>query len=405
MHHLRSISLVGMLALLGACSDAVVSPVESASEPHQSRAEGYPSPGPQGTGWVYGPDGQPVEVSYEVHEGRAIFEGDIDLGPAGEIPATRASLERFRGGEGPRLGLIIDSSSRRWPSGTVAYVIDPYLPMQYRVTDAMAHIAANNPGVRFVPRTSHSDYVYITRSTGCSSAVGRSGGKQTINLADGCGTGSTIHELLHALGMGHEQSRCDRNSFVEILLHNVESGRGHNFERRCSDYSDVYGYDESSIMHYGPYAFSVNGQPTIRSLRGLDYLMGQRSGMSTADVNTVHWMYPAPLNLTATYPNGVPTLSWNALSAATGYDLYLVETEITSDQSGDRTSVSRRLVGSTTGTSLQDAQSSYTGESQCGYQGSSEYVSISYEYELVARLASGGTKTGYEAAQITTCWE
>lgn len=34
-----------------------------------------------------------------------------------------------------------------------------------------------------------------------------------------------MHEIMHALGFGHEQSRPDRNSVVEIHLDNVIKGK------------------------------------------------------------------------------------------------------------------------------------------------------------------------------------
>ena len=46
-----------------------------------------------------------------------------------------------------------------------------------------------------------------------------------INLAPGCvpanEPGTTIHEILHALGFDHEQSRKDRDDYVTINLPNI----------------------------------------------------------------------------------------------------------------------------------------------------------------------------------------
>ena len=36
--------------------------------------------------------------------------------------------------------------------------------------------------------------------------------------------GIAQHELLHALGMDHEQSRTDRNEFVTIFFDRIEEG-------------------------------------------------------------------------------------------------------------------------------------------------------------------------------------
>ena len=34
-----------------------------------------------------------------------------------------------------------------------------------------------------------------------------------------------MHELMHAVGFWHEQSRPDRNLFVEVLWENIQDGK------------------------------------------------------------------------------------------------------------------------------------------------------------------------------------
>ena len=181
--------------------------------------------------------------------------------------------------------------------GIVPFTIDANVADQWRITDAIAHIEATTDIVDFVPRTTQADYVRVSLSTGCSSAVGRQGGVQVLSLAPTCGMGNTAHEFLHALGMHHEQSRCDRGAFVQIVTANIQAGTEHNFTAQCDNYTDVFAYNEGSIMHYGPTAFSSNGQPTIQSLRGLAWQMGQRTGLAGTDVSTVDWMYPRPFSV------------------------------------------------------------------------------------------------------------
>ncbi len=286
MRTTRPILALAALSLLAACGDDTVAPVAPETT-LQPTAEGFAQPGELRTGWIRGIDGEPRQIVYEIQEGRAIFEGDIDLGPAVAIAATEAELA---GGENH--GVIIDGSSRRWPGGVVPYVIDSSLPSQSRVTSAISHIEANTSGVDFVPRTNQTAYVVIRPGSGCSSSVGRTGSVQYVNLASGCSTGNTIHELLHALGMFHEHTRCDRDTFVTINTQNIQAGYEHNFTKQCTNATDVSTYAEGSIMHYGSTAFSKNGLPTIVSKRGLTSQMGQRSGMNSTDISTVNSMYP-----------------------------------------------------------------------------------------------------------------
>ena len=72
--------------------------------------------------------------------------------------------------------------------------------------------------MKWIQRTNEANYVAITGElTGCFSWVGLRGqGRQQLNLqpgSPGClnrGKGTAEHEMLHALGTYHEQSRPDR---------------------------------------------------------------------------------------------------------------------------------------------------------------------------------------------------
>ena len=60
----------------------------------------------------------------------------------------------------------------------------------------------------------------------CWSYVGRRGGGQVVSLARrGCVYHKVVqHELLHALGFNHEQTRSDRDSHVRIIYQNIMRG-------------------------------------------------------------------------------------------------------------------------------------------------------------------------------------
>src|SRR5512138_3313472 len=79
-------------------------------------------------------------VTYYDVNGIAIFEGDIALGPVDAVEkATAAAREAVAADPTIAYGVGITGSQFRWPNCRIPYEIDPNLPNQQRVTDAITH--------------------------------------------------------------------------------------------------------------------------------------------------------------------------------------------------------------------------------------------------------------------------
>lgn len=273
------------------------------------------------TGFITGATFENKAVQYSVVDGLAFLEGDICLGPVEEMERRAAMVATAQADENVAHGVVITGDQFRWPNAVVPYDIGNALPNKQRVTDAIAHWEEKT-NIRFVQRTAanaaqYPNYVHVFKGDGCWSYVGMRGGKQDLSLADGCGLGATIHEFGHAICLWHEQSREDRDSFVSIQWANITAGKESNFNQHIADGDDIGAYDYASIMHYGRFAFSKNGQPTILQLQS-GPTIGQRSGLSDGDIAAVHAVYRTMHhNLTVTQVYATPH-SMNAWAAFAG---------------------------------------------------------------------------------------
>jgi Astacin (Peptidase family M12A) len=220
------------------------------------------------------------EAKYTEVDGNALFEGDIVLATVEEVRAAEQAADSR--------GIGIIGANFRWPHGQVPFVIATEA-VRGRVEAAIAHWQERTP-FKFTKRHGEADFVSFEALDGCFSRVGRQGGKQVISVGSGCGIGSAIHEIGHTLGLWHEQSRSDRDDFIEVVTANIDPEFIHNFDKHIQDGKDLGPYDHGSIMHYPSTAFSANGLPTIVAKGGL--AIGQRTGLSKGDIGAMRLMYP-----------------------------------------------------------------------------------------------------------------
>ncbi len=150
-----------------------------------------------------------------------------------------------------------------------------------------------------------SNYVKLTSdSDTCWAYVGMSAASQ-INLGGtGCQIpGIALHEIGHAIGLVHEHSRMDRDSYVTVDWGEVKDAAVQNFYKiQTGGYYDTNAvataYDYSSVMHYGACEFSTDTsrssgcqETLVPSDKSATSLMGQRDHLSSSDIALINSLY------------------------------------------------------------------------------------------------------------------
>lgn len=255
--------------------------------------------GTPATMYLSTPDGTFERTYLHLENGYGVLEGDIILyepedenmslsepgGLAGlssseglEDAIHPASPDHLCGATNPQRGGVVSWIGRRWPNRRIPWEYHPDVSDDIRdvVGQAIDDLDDALVDVDFAQYNAatdgpDADRIQVVQGTGgCSSPVGRIGGRQTLRISPNCAVrGTVIHEFSHAIGLWHEQSREDRDSHVTVNTANAVEAHSHNFEKKPSD--DVGNYNTSSIMHYHSCGFSrchPDGQVNERCYNG-----------------------------------------------------------------------------------------------------------------------------------------
>ncbi|XP_067396374.1 astacin-like metalloendopeptidase isoform X3 [Emydura macquarii macquarii] len=193
---------------------------------------------------------------------------------------------------------LFSSASPKWPKRRGIVRIPYVLSYKYDkqsvkiIKEAFADFAAFTC-IKFVPYSYQRDFISVTPMSGCFSSVGRTGGMQVVSLAPAClrkGKGVALHELMHVVGFWHEHSRADRDKYISISWNEILTGFEINFMKSWTS-NMLVNYDYSSVLHYGRYAFSMTGLPTIIPLSNPYAALGQRWNLSRSDIARINKLY------------------------------------------------------------------------------------------------------------------
>jgi hypothetical protein len=160
--------------------------------------------------------------------------------------------------------------------------------------------------LKFVQRTSQADYIEIVPSNVSASNIGKAGGTQMIFLAvnpnvAGVDVVSVSHEIGHAIGFFHEQSRVDRDSYINVIYSNIVPSAYTQFDTwfdRGFSGADLGTLDFSSIMLYPSFVPASSGMAINASLPVMTRLDGttwsRNTSWSSGDIQTAAVLYGPP---------------------------------------------------------------------------------------------------------------
>ncbi|CAJ0559856.1 unnamed protein product, partial [Mesorhabditis spiculigera] len=214
-----------------------------------------------------------------------LFEADMML--------TMAQLNQIISNR--RRRKVTSDLGKRWTT-TIAYRFGDTDGTWQNTIRAALRLYQTNTCIRFWENGNAGDFLIFNKGDGCYSGVGKLGGQQEISLGSGCETlGIAAHEIGHSLGLYHEQSRPERDTYIRVNFQNIASGYTGSFDKRSPALSQSLGipYDYGSVMHYAINSFSKSfGSDTITPLRSqFSYTIGNRVEPAFYDYKAVNLMY------------------------------------------------------------------------------------------------------------------
>jgi len=248
-----------------------------------------------------------------------------------EMEMIRAGLETERRRDGRSIQRDLQA---RWPNGRVPYKLEAaFTPKQRTVIYSGFANIENNTCITFEPfEDTDKDWLEIATVgiEGCfaDTRFREGSGKHMVGLQhiDDIRTcvrkGTVIHELLHILGVAHEQQRPDRDEHVTMHWENIQVDLVFNMWRdswdtedvanlkKCNstgviqaeaDFSDCVsgdtvmdfgvGYDFKSVMHYDLRSFAVNTSLNVMTPKNSSITDVGNNQLSELDIKKLNYAY------------------------------------------------------------------------------------------------------------------
>lgn len=238
-----------------------------------------------------------MESQFSPPRGPRKLEGSVvEFKMAGDYAVAFGDVLLGKPDPGSKLknGIAEVRSPEVWPTREIPYAIAPQLLNPKRVERAVDYFNKYT-SVRFVPYQGQKDaIVFEAGEKHCYSYLGRIGGLQPIRLSENCKWPEIAHEMMHALGFIHEQSRTDRDQYVEVLWDNIDADFHSQFAVAPETLNEPLrgtNFDFTSVMLYRSDSFAkMPGLATLKA-RGPEPIAPTPEGLSAEDIRRVNRLY------------------------------------------------------------------------------------------------------------------
>lgn len=209
---------------------------------------------------------------------------------------------------------IVSSFIKTWPNATIPFTLpsqgnltsEKYDKFLTSINEAFDLISSKT-NVQFVERTNEKEYITFVYSSGNSSPLGWVKDRvNEIKIYNTTYPAIIAHEIMHTMGIMHEQCRPDRDQYMIVDVNRATEGSRFNF----NIYHDFAGHGEfdfGSVMMYHSTAFAIDpSKPVMTKLDGSTFT-SQRTKLSDGDYAGINHLY-GPVNTTSTI-DGTYTLT------------------------------------------------------------------------------------------------
>ncbi|KAF1762527.1 hypothetical protein GCK72_010789 [Caenorhabditis remanei] len=234
------------------------------------------------------------ELNSEINE--YTFESDIMLN---EKQANNLANSIENGHYRAKRQAIVDTTLFWNVSVPIAYQFDSKLSANNIANVRKAiQFWNDNSCLSFNEDNNANNRLFMSSAGGCWSYVGKQVDMpyQVVSVGPNCDTlGTATHELMHALGFWHQQSRSDRDDYVYVDFSNIIPSQAYNFQKMPLDQAQLLNlkYDYGSVMQYYPYAFALDSSKytILAKESGFQNSMGQREAPAFSDLVAINKLY------------------------------------------------------------------------------------------------------------------